>query len=51
MILTDLAGRIVYSSIQTENLEMIDVSDFNKGLYILTVTDGKNFDSHKVAVH
>lgn len=30
---------------------MIDVSDFNKGIYILTVTDGKNIDSHKVTVH
>lgn len=49
--LTDLAGRIVYNSTSTDNLKMIDVSDFKKGLYVLTVTDGKNIDSHKVAVH
>lgn len=48
--LTDLSGRIVYNRTSTDNIKMIDVSDLNKGLYILTVTDGKNIDSHKVTV-
>lgn len=49
--LTDMTGRTVHLTETSDNLIMLDVSGYNKGLYILTVTDGRNIDSHKVTVH
>ncbi len=49
--MTDLSGRVMYNQKTSDNIILIDVSGFNKGLYILTVTDGKNTNSQRVTVH
>lgn len=49
--MTDLSGRVVYNKKTSDNIILIDVNGFNKGLYILTVTDGKNTNSQRVTVH
>lgn len=49
--LTDMTGRMVHLTETSDNLIMLDVSGYNKGFYILTVTDGRNIDSQKVTVH
>ena len=49
--MTDLSGRVVYTGETYDDLVTINVSDYNRGLYILTVTDGKSVNSSKVTVH
>jgi PKD repeat protein len=49
--MTDLSGRVVYTkSFYSESIR-IDVTGLNKGLYILTVTDGISVNSQRVTVH
>lgn len=49
--MTDLSGRVVFTGETYDDLVTINVSDYNRGLYILTVTDGKSVNSTKVTVH
>ena len=49
--ITDLSGRLVYNQKSSDNIILVDVSGFNKGLYILTVSDGKNINSRRISVH
>lgn len=47
----DIAGRVVHSSRSFDNKLTLNVSNFNKGLYILTVSDGTSVSSQRIAVH
>jgi PKD repeat protein len=49
--MTDLSGRTVFVDETYEELLTINVSEYNRGLYILTVTDGISVNSTKVTVH
>lgn len=49
--MNDLSGRMVYSGRSFDNQLTINVSSFNKGLYILTVSDGTSVSSQRIAVH
>lgn len=49
--MNDIAGRLVYSGTSFDNKLTLNVSSFNKGLYILTVSDGTSVSSQRIAVH
>ena len=49
--ISDLSGRLVYSKLAEEDLVTINVSGFSRGIYLLTVTDGRDIHSQRVTVH
>lgn len=51
MQLTDLTGKIVWTSSQTENLTTIDTSHLPNGVYLLNLTGEKLNSSKKIIIH
>ncbi len=46
----DILGKFVYSN-SIENSKTMDLSHLNSGVYIITVTDGKNQTSEKIVIN
>jgi PKD repeat protein len=49
--ITDLSGRVIFSHQTYDEYIKINVVNYNRGLYILTVTDGLKNLSQRVTVH
>ncbi len=48
--ITDMMGRLVYTSEIHQNLTRINVSDFSKGIYILTLSTNKGSLNRKIII-
>jgi len=49
--LTDLAGRTIFSQKTADNAISLNVAGYNKGIYLMEVTDGASRAFQKVIIH
>lgn len=48
--ISDISGRVVYASFSNDSKSIIDVSNFNPGIYLVKIESGTSTSIHKVIV-
>lgn len=50
IIISDISGKILYKTISKSNHEILDLTNFNNGLYILKVNENQNSKNFKILI-